>query len=569
MANDYIIKVRAEADVTDIDRKLKYYARENEKNTKIKIKVEADEKVLDRLHEKYKLIDDDFVKIKQDIKTTFQHTDASGITKSVDKVTETFKNASGEVQKLITYIEHYKGKTKVLSSEVESSVKTFAGFNNSLDQTAKKSQVIERVVNKYKSLTGILHTITEETLANGQKIRTFVTEYEKNGQKIRETSKRVSDESGKHWQKYGEDLKEVINDETKLAEAHKKVQQVYSETNRYLTKDGREVTRTYSKDSDGTEHQKLVIEYEDKKGQKIQETTELIKLQGETWKRNGETSKTVVNDEIAQQEKLAKSVQRVYEETVKYKNAKGQTVTRTTTKDDDGTLRSTIVKEYYGELGKKIKETTEYIKEQGKAWRKNGETSKQVIDDELAREEKARSNKEKALNQLVQEKEALRKRNEEYKKQNTYTTDYKSKEKEVLDLKDKTIHKLQTETKEITNGLNETKKVTTLTDKWVDSEGMLHTKLTETTKNLKNVNGTMVETGKAITKVTENVEKSKTGLNQLGQSFSDIIVKVAKFYLASLPIRAVQNAITSAIQSVKDFDSAVTELTFKLIFIER
>ena len=43
-------------------------------------------------------------------------------------------------------------------------------------------------------------------------------------------------------------------------------------------------------------------------------------------------------------------------------------------------------------------------------------------------------------------------------------------------------------------------------------------------KNLKNVNGTMVETGKAITKVTENVEKSKTGLNQLGQSFSDIIV---------------------------------------------
>ena len=529
MAKDYIVKVRAEADTTKLDKQLQYYARNNK--TKIQVKVEADEKVLDKLHEKYKLIDDDFKKIKQDVKTAFSHTDDSGITKSVDKVTETFKNASGEVQKLITYIEHYKGKHKVLSSVVESSTKTFAGFNNSLDQTAKKSQTIEKVVNKYRSLTGILHTITEETLANGQKIRTFVSEYEKGGQKIRETSKMISDETGKNWKKYDADLKEVINDETKLTETHKKLQKVYSETNTYRRNDGAIVNRTYSKDSDGTQYQKLIIEYEDKKGRKIQETTELIKLQGENWKQNGETSKTVIDDEIAREEQLFNSIQRVYEETVKYKNAQGQTVTRTNTIDSDGTRHHLITKEYEDSLGRKIQEVTEYIKIQGQGWKQNGETSTKVIDDEIAREER----QAEVLRRIAEERERA---NSQIR--NTVVTN--NSYKKVIDGVTHSITEQKTQTEAENGVLNE---VTVTTDKYRDVLGRTITKTTTLDQNMKQTTSTMIEMGKQT--------------RHLGQRFSDIIVKVTKFYLASLPVRAVQSAITSTVQAVKEFDSALTE----------
>lgn len=69
---------------------------------------------------------------------------------------------------------------------------------------------------------------------------------------------------------------------------------------------------------------------------------------------------------------------------------------------------------------------------------------------------------------------------------------------------------------------------------------------------------------------TEGIKRTKeltTVQNQLAESnkktsqtFSDIITKVAKFYLASLPIRAVQLMITETIQTVKDFDKAFTEM---------
>lgn len=549
MAKQYGIIVKAHADLKDFQDELRTKIKQEEQKTKIDIKIEADEKALDKVHEKFNVIQKDYELIDRKIKTGLElkvKDEASGklksIKKNVDVVIDTYKNLDGTVQKMESVLWHHGSVTEVLSQKILSVSKSSKELNSTLKSS---SEVTERIVNKYKSLTGVLHTITEEHLANGNRMRTFVSEYEKDGQKIREVSKKVSIDGGKHWKKYGEDLKEVINDETKLAEAHKKVQQVYSETNTYRRTDGAIVNRTYSKDSDGTEHQKLIIQYEDEKGRKVQEVTELIKLQGEGWKQNGETSKTVINDEIAQEDKLAQSIQKVYEETVKYRNAQGQTVTRTNITDSDGTKHHLITKEYEDNLGRKIQEVTEYIKLQGKGWQKVGETSKKVLDDEIQREEELRKKEQK-----------LREEEEKRLKLNIYTTDYKGKVKEVLDLKDKTIHKLQTETKEIKNGLNETTKVTTETDKWVDAQGMLHTKLTETTQDFDRYGKAVKD---ATTKVTENVEKSKTGLNQLGQSFSDIIVKVAKFYLASLPIRAMQTAITNAVQSVKDFDSALTE----------
>lgn len=48
---------------------------------------------------------------------------------------------------------------------------------------------------------------------------------------------------------------------------------------------------------------------------------------------------------------------------------------------------------------------------------------------------------------------------------------------------------------------------------------------------------------------------------RVGQSFEDIIQKVTKFYLASLPIRAVQLVIRETTQTIQEFDKAFTELS--------
>lgn len=60
----------------------------------------------------------------------------------------------------------------------------------------------------------------------------------------------------------------------------------------------------------------------------------------------------------------------------------------------------------------------------------------------------------------------------------------------------------------------------------------------------------------------ENIKATEESANankRLGQSFTDVIGKVAKFYVATLPIQAFRKAITDSIQVVRDFDSAMTE----------
>lgn len=59
-----------------------------------------------------------------------------------------------------------------------------------------------------------------------------------------------------------------------------------------------------------------------------------------------------------------------------------------------------------------------------------------------------------------------------------------------------------------------------------------------------------------IRNISSNMEQAKT----VGQRFTDIIVKVTKFYLATLPIRTFQKAITETIETVKEFDAAITEM---------
>ena len=58
----------------------------------------------------------------------------------------------------------------------------------------------------------------------------------------------------------------------------------------------------------------------------------------------------------------------------------------------------------------------------------------------------------------------------------------------------------------------------------------------------------------------ESAERANYGVKNLGWSLGDAISRLTNFYIASLPIRAVQTAITDTVQTVKDFDAAITEM---------
>ena len=609
MATEYGIIVKARPDTNGFDKEL------NEKLKGKKREIDIDVNVSEEAVKKLNNIDERFQKIKQTVQTGFKVelfdekevdgklTKVSKGFRECTKVVQQFKDKAGEIQTVVSYVDNLGN---IIESQVTKSQKVFAGFNNSLDQTAKKSEVIERVVNKYRSLTGVLHTITEETLANGQKIRTFVSEYEKGGQKIRETSKLISDESGKNWKKYDADLKEVINDETKLINTH---QRLYEEINKYTNKQGQNVTKIYSEDADGTKHSLITKEYQDSLGRTVQEVSEYIQQQGHNWEQVGQTSKKVINDEISEQKRLAKE-QEDYNQKLKdtitlreshtYRNSKGENVTVDTVTDATGEKIRTITREYETFAGT-VRTVVQQVKEIGKAWTKEEEISHEVISNEIADAQKLGNKLEeinrwragdgsdftrthiidaldresvidvkkyvddlgnsveetttkvkdsnghwrvlgttikKSQDNIAQAEEALKKLNKEIKDKTTTTNSYNK----MIGL---TTHAIKEEIVETQSFGTEAKKVKTITDEYTDSQGRLVTAITK-----------VDETGKTT---KETLIKMGNSAKHLGQSFTDVIVKVTKFYLASLPVRTVQRVITDAVQSVKDFDSALTE----------
>lgn len=124
--------------------------------------------------------------------------------------------------------------------------------------------------------------------------------------------------------------------------------------------------------------------------------------------------------------------------------------------------------------------------------------------------------------------------------------------------------KIRTTINEVDNGLGRVTKTTEVYNETLQKQISKHT---ESVSNQAKVVDGIKKEQEALSKDTVEKEKNAvasgnaTNANKkLGQSFSDIITKVTKFYLASLPIRVVQTMVTDATQAVKDFDKAFTEL---------
>lgn len=82
----------------------------------------------------------------------------------------------------------------------------------------------------------------------------------------------------------------------------------------------------------------------------------------------------------------------------------------------------------------------------------------------------------------------------------------------------------------------------------------------ESSQNLSETAKTAKQASGSITNLGDSTSKTATKAKSLGQSFGDIVTKVGKFYLATKPIQMMQQAFDEAIETVKEFDDAMTDL---------
>lgn len=75
----------------------------------------------------------------------------------------------------------------------------------------------------------------------------------------------------------------------------------------------------------------------------------------------------------------------------------------------------------------------------------------------------------------------------------------------------------------------------------------------------KKLNDELDRTSDNALRASSSLKETTSSAKSLGQTFGDVVAKVAKFYIASLPIRAVQTAITESVEIIKDYDEALIE----------
>ena len=102
---------------------------------------------------------------------------------------------------------------------------------------------------------------------------------------------------------------------------------------------------------------------------------------------------------------------------------------------------------------------------------------------------------------------------------------------------------------------------------FTNAEGQLVQQTRTTDQNLKKiaedeiiVGDNATKAGNGLNTLSNNARNAGEGFSRLNWSLTDAFRRLANFYLASLPIRAFQTTITNSIQTVKEFDAAITEM---------
>ena len=229
--------------------------------------------------------------------------------------------------------------------------------------------------------------------------------------------------------------------------------------------------------------------------------------------------------------KVSEKIQTVEKETKQFTNSLGQLVTQVKTVDEAGQELITETTQYVNSQNQQIKSTKTLIEENGKLV----QVGREVLE----------------TNQLLA--------------QTTTNTEKEfGKITDVVNGISRTYDGLITTTTKVnSNGQTIITKISeyvTATGRAVKITETLDAKGNHIATTQRQVSDATDRANKSVKDFGNSANQTAKSTNTLNWSLTDAFRRLSNFYLASLPIRAFQTAITDAVQVVKDFDSAITEM---------
>ena len=384
------------------------------------------------------------------------------------------------------------------------------------------------------------------------------------------------------------------NQITKVTEAVEGIKTLTTETHKWANTKGEVNNWTTSVDNAGKTIQTRTKQY-------VTDTNELV-TETNKWGRNAQGQWTQLSDTIKTTTDIIK------ENTTSTSTVRGQIedlgktydglITTTEKVGSNGEYLRTVISKYTNELGQAVVKTEQFnkanqqvattmrkigdipkVQDTGKTTLINKDGLKVVTEyaNGVATLRTETNQYKTALGALITETKVY---DEQTHKLIKSHREELNNQKEILDAieKEKQLkQQLTTTTREKEAIVQREGKTYQAIVKTIQEETHEYGTLTTTIITYKNALGeTVVETqklndkGEAVAQTTrtvnkelkntgESAEKANYGVKNLGWSLGDAISRLSNFYLASLPIRAVQTAITDTISTIKEFDSALIE----------
>ena len=420
-----------------------------------------------------------------------------------------------------------------------------------------KSDKIQKVTDAVVTLT----TETKKFTDSSGDLNKWITKFDEMGQVVQTRTKEYTDSFGRlvketsDWGKNANDEWVQISDTVKnisedLTQFDNVVTHTSKSIDKYKTDLGATVTVINEVNKQGEQFKTIITEEVDEQGKLIKTT--------EKWNEASHTlistHKEVINDQIKlknEQEKLRKSLEKTIETAThtsksvkKYTTELGATVTVIREVNKAGEEFKTVITEEVDAENQIIK-TTE-------RWNETTHTlistHKELIDDQT----KLREEQQKTDNVIQNSITSVHKYVSELGNVVTVTTDFNDKNEKIITTvieEDNGLGKLQRTTKVY----NDTLKQTVKTEIQLIND---ETKATQTEE--KRTDATEKATH-STQKLAQSTKQAAVETKTFGQQLSDAITRLARYYIASMPIQMVRKGIQEAITTVKEFDSALIE----------
>lgn len=513
------------------------------------------------------------------------------LTTSTNTVKGTIKDLDKTYQGLITTTEKVNTNGEYLKTVISK-------YTNEVGQAVEKTEQFDKAGNKVATT---MRKISDAMPATDTKRATFIdkegnqtiTEYKDGVAILRTEIKKYTDEVGNlivQTDKYDaqtnnlisthQELKRNIEEEvktekkqleqldnliTKINEQKQAQERLQNALISNTTKKTKGTTTQFG-DNSGKEYEALIttIERVDKEGQKTIKTIyEFVNAEGQLVKQTRITDQYLnkiaedtieVNEALKKTTKATNAVSSIH----KYVDNIGRLVTETVSFNEQGEkIVKTVIEENKG-FGQ-LTTTTKIL----------NETTGELIstDIRLLNDETKILEKKKELAKVEQEEIQRKQQLEQYSKQLTTTT------KEIEQTIQREGNAYKAVVKTIEEETAEYGKLTTTIITYKNSLGEVVVETTKTneagehiaqnmktvTKSLNDASSGAKQASEGIKELDNTAERANYGVRNLGWTLSDAFSRLANFYLASLPLRALQDGISNTIETLKEFDSALIE----------